>query len=86
MDILINAAGGNHPSATASTDLSFFDLPVEALNLLGTILPCRVFGRGLVERGEGSGRELHAVVGSPHGAELFPAHSRQCHRSWFFYK
>jgi NAD(P)-dependent dehydrogenase (short-subunit alcohol dehydrogenase family) len=59
VDILINAAGGNHPSATTSADLSFFDLPVEALryvsdlNLLGTILPCQVFCRGMAERGEG---------------------------------
>jgi NAD(P)-dependent dehydrogenase (short-subunit alcohol dehydrogenase family) len=59
VDILINAAGGNHPSATTSTDRSFFDLPVDALrhvgdlNLLGTILPCQVFGRGMAERGEG---------------------------------
>jgi NAD(P)-dependent dehydrogenase (short-subunit alcohol dehydrogenase family) len=59
VDILINAAGGNHPSATTRPDLSFFDLPLEALrhvgelNLLGTILPCQVFGRGMAERGEG---------------------------------
>src|SRR5512141_1445674 len=59
VDILINAAGGNHPSATTSADLSFFDLPMDALrrvgdlNLLGTILPCQVFGRGMVDRGEG---------------------------------
>jgi NAD(P)-dependent dehydrogenase (short-subunit alcohol dehydrogenase family) len=59
VDILINAAGGNHPSATTSAEVSFFDLPVEALrfvgelNLLGTILPCQVFGRGMAERGEG---------------------------------
>jgi NAD(P)-dependent dehydrogenase (short-subunit alcohol dehydrogenase family) len=59
VDILINAAGGNRPSATTSVDLSFFDLPTEALrqvgelNLLGTILPCQVFGRGMAERGEG---------------------------------
>jgi NAD(P)-dependent dehydrogenase (short-subunit alcohol dehydrogenase family) len=57
--ILINAAGGNHPSATTSADLSFFDLPIDALrmvgdlNLLGTILPCQVFGRGMAARGEG---------------------------------
>jgi NAD(P)-dependent dehydrogenase (short-subunit alcohol dehydrogenase family) len=57
--ILINAAGGNHPSATTKPDLSFFDLPLDALrqvgdlNLLGTILPCQVFGRGMAERGEG---------------------------------
>jgi NAD(P)-dependent dehydrogenase (short-subunit alcohol dehydrogenase family) len=59
VDILINAAGGNHPSATTKPDLSFFDLPIDALrhvsdlNLLGTILPCQVFGRGMAERGEG---------------------------------
>jgi NAD(P)-dependent dehydrogenase (short-subunit alcohol dehydrogenase family) len=59
VDILINAAGGNHPSATTSTELSFFDLPPDALryvselNLLGTILPCQVFGRGMAERREG---------------------------------
>jgi NAD(P)-dependent dehydrogenase (short-subunit alcohol dehydrogenase family) len=59
VDTLINAAGGNHPSATTSADLSFFDLPLDALrhvgdlNLLGTILPCQVFGRGMAERGEG---------------------------------
>jgi NAD(P)-dependent dehydrogenase (short-subunit alcohol dehydrogenase family) len=59
IDILINAAGGNHPSATTSPDLSFFDLPLDALqhvgnlNLLGTILPSQVFGRSMAERGEG---------------------------------
>jgi NAD(P)-dependent dehydrogenase (short-subunit alcohol dehydrogenase family) len=59
VDILINAAGGNHPSATTSADLPFFDLPAEALrqvgelNLLGTILPCQIFGRGMAEREEG---------------------------------
>jgi NAD(P)-dependent dehydrogenase (short-subunit alcohol dehydrogenase family) len=59
VDVLINAAGGNHPSATTSADLSFFDLPFDALrhvgdlNLLGTILPCQVFGHDMAERGEG---------------------------------
>jgi NAD(P)-dependent dehydrogenase (short-subunit alcohol dehydrogenase family) len=59
VDILINAAGGNHPKATTSPELSFFDLPLDALryisdlNLLGTVLPCQVFGRGMAERGEG---------------------------------
>jgi len=59
VDVLINAAGGNHPSATTRSDLSFFDLPLDSLrfvgdlNLLGTILPCQVFGRNMAERGEG---------------------------------
>ena len=58
-DILINMAGGNHPSATTSPNSSFFDLPLDAirkvsdLNLLGTILPCQIFGRGMAERGKG---------------------------------
>jgi len=59
VDVLINTAGGNHPAATTSADVSFFDLPIDALrfvgelNLLGTILPSQVFGRGMAERGEG---------------------------------
>jgi NAD(P)-dependent dehydrogenase (short-subunit alcohol dehydrogenase family) len=59
VDGLINGAGGNIPQATTSQDLSFFDLPEDALrhvldlNLLGTILPCQVFGRQMAEQGEG---------------------------------
>lgn len=59
VEILINAAGGNHPKATTSPELSFFDLPLDTLryisdlNLLGTVLPCQVFGRSMAERGEG---------------------------------
>lgn len=59
VDMLINAAGGNQAGATTSRELPFFDLPEEAmrfvvdLNLLGTILPCQVFGRTMVERDEG---------------------------------
>src|SRR5512141_2056308 len=37
VDILINAAGGNHPSATTSADLSFFDLPLDALHQVGDL-------------------------------------------------
>jgi NAD(P)-dependent dehydrogenase (short-subunit alcohol dehydrogenase family) len=59
VDTLINAAGGNNPRATTGTDLAFFDLPEEALrfvfdlNIVGTVLPCQVFGRGMAEHGEG---------------------------------
>jgi len=60
VDGLVNAAGGNHPRATTKDDLSFFDLPEEALrfvfdlNLLGTILPSQVFGRQMADQGEGA--------------------------------
>lgn len=60
VDILINGAGGNKKEATTSTDLSFFDLPSDAirwvfdLNLLGTLLPSQVFGKPMVEQGVGS--------------------------------
>jgi NAD(P)-dependent dehydrogenase (short-subunit alcohol dehydrogenase family) len=59
IDCLVNGAGGNHPQATTKPDLSFFDLPEDALrfvfelNLLGTIFPCQIFGRHMAERGEG---------------------------------
>jgi NAD(P)-dependent dehydrogenase (short-subunit alcohol dehydrogenase family) len=59
VDALVNAAGGNKAEATTGHDRSFFDLPPEALrwvfdlNLLGTILPCQVFGQLMTERGEG---------------------------------
>jgi NAD(P)-dependent dehydrogenase (short-subunit alcohol dehydrogenase family) len=59
VDILINGAGGNKKQATTSPDLSFFDLPSDAvqwvfnLNFVGTLLPSQVFGRVLAEQGEG---------------------------------
>ena len=59
IDCLVNGAGGNHPQATTRPDLSFFDIPEEALrfvfelNLLGTILPSQIFGKRMVDLGEG---------------------------------
>lgn len=56
---LINAAGGNRPNATTSANLKFFDIPEDALryvfdlNLIGTIMPCQVFGQQMAEAGEG---------------------------------
>src|SRR5581483_2869275 len=59
VDCLLNAAGGNKPEATTRPDQPFFDLSPEALrhvfdlNLMGTILPSQVFGKLMVEKGEG---------------------------------
>jgi NAD(P)-dependent dehydrogenase (short-subunit alcohol dehydrogenase family) len=59
IDILINGAGGNKKEATTSPDLTFFDLPSEAirfifdLNFIGTLLPTQVFGKEMAERGGG---------------------------------
>ncbi len=59
VDILINGAGGNKKQATTSSDLSFFDLPADAvqwvfnLNFIGTLLPCQVFGKAMADQGEG---------------------------------
>lgn len=57
---LINAAGGNQPAATTSAELSFFDIPAQAmqavisLNLTGTILPSQVFGKVMADSAEGA--------------------------------
>ena len=59
VNMLINAAGGNNPNATTGEELSFFDLPEQALqfvfdlNLMGTFLSSQVFARGMAELGEG---------------------------------
>lgn len=70
LSYLVNCAGGNSPAATTdaerlSADLSnleesFFGIDVEGfrqamdLNLLGTVLPCSILGKRLVENKEGS--------------------------------
>ena len=59
IDCLVNAAGGNNPGATTGNEASFFDLPESALqfvsnlNLMGTIIPCQVFGKIMAEQKEG---------------------------------
>lgn len=59
IDVLINGAGGNKKEATTSDELSFFDIPADAirfvfdLNFLGTLLPSQVFGKYMADEGKG---------------------------------
>lgn len=74
IDILVNAAGGNMARANTSPDVSFFDLPEDALravvdlNLFGTLLPSQVFGPALADAASsskpGSGRGCIVNVSS----------------------
>jgi NAD(P)-dependent dehydrogenase (short-subunit alcohol dehydrogenase family) len=66
---LINAAGGNVPGATTNPNQRFFDLPEDALkqvvdlNLLGTVVPCQVFGRLMAEDGRGNIINIASMAG-----------------------
>lgn len=60
IDILVNAAGGNIPGATLTTEQTFFDMKMEDfnkvtdLNLNGSVLPCMVFGKSMADQKSGS--------------------------------
>ena len=60
IDILLNAAGGTTPAATVAPDKTIFDVPLDAmrqvidLNLIGTLLPCQVFGEVMARQRRGS--------------------------------
>lgn len=59
VDILINGAGGNHPKATTSDKMKFWDLPMDGfqwvfnLNFIGTVIPSQIFGKTLAEQDHG---------------------------------
>jgi NAD(P)-dependent dehydrogenase (short-subunit alcohol dehydrogenase family) len=59
LDILVNAAGGNRPTATTSAEQPFFALGLDAVqevfatNFTGLIQCCQVFGRDMAQRGSG---------------------------------
>lgn len=60
IDGLVNAAGGNIPGATITPDQNIFDVDIEAtkqavgLNVFGTVVPTKIFGRVIAEKGKGS--------------------------------
>jgi NAD(P)-dependent dehydrogenase (short-subunit alcohol dehydrogenase family) len=59
VDILVNAAGGNAPGATTTTEQPFFTLDQTSVaavlgsNFEGTFLSCQVFGRAMAEHEQG---------------------------------
>jgi len=60
IDILLNIAGGNIPTATLSPEQSFFDMSIDGwdevtnLNINGTVYPSYVFGKVMAKQGSGS--------------------------------
>ena len=59
--VLVNAAGGNQPAAVVTPENPMTQLPLAAwrenfdLNLVGgALLPCQVFGEGMLKRKKGS--------------------------------
>lgn len=61
VSVLVNCAGGNDPKVTVSPEHPVENIPLESwmnnysLNLVGgALLPCQIFGPGMVARGKGS--------------------------------
>lgn len=59
IDILVNAAGGNMPGATIPQDKTFFDVAIDDykkvmdLNLIGTVLPTKIFAKVMADKNKG---------------------------------
>lgn len=70
VDLLVNGAGGNHPDATAMPGKNtFFDLAPDALkfvtdlNLMGTVLPCQIFGKIMKDQKSGNIINISSMTG-----------------------
>jgi len=61
VDILINGAGGNNPKAITKKEkgINFSDLSIDGvkltfdLNIMGTVIPCMIFGKVMIQQDEG---------------------------------
>jgi NAD(P)-dependent dehydrogenase (short-subunit alcohol dehydrogenase family) len=69
VDILVNGAGGSRAEATTSPQLSFFDIPIEALegvlnlNYLSAVIPSQEVGRLFAEKKSGVILNISSVAG-----------------------
>lgn len=69
VDILVNGAGGSRAEATTSPQLSFFDIPAEALegvlnlNYLSAVIPSQEVGRLFAEKKSGVILNISSVAG-----------------------
>ncbi|MBN1834370.1 MAG: SDR family oxidoreductase [Spirochaetales bacterium] len=69
VDILINGAGGSRKEATTSKELSFFDIPEQALeavlqlNYLSAVLPSQEVGRTFARQGTGAILNISSIAG-----------------------
>lgn len=70
VDLLVNGAGGNSPDATAMPGKkTFFDLAPDALrfvtdlNLIGTIMPCQIFGEMMRDQASGTIINISSMSG-----------------------
>lgn len=69
VDILVNVAGGSHPSTTTSEDLPFFDIAradldrVLALNYHTAVIPSQAVGRVFAVQGHGVILNIASIAG-----------------------
>ena len=82
VDVLINAAGGNKKEATTSEELSFFDLPLDALDKViglnlfgGAILPSQIFGKEMVKNTSGGSIINISSMAASHPLTKVPGYS-----------
>ena len=69
IDLLLNGAGGSHPTTTTTPELEFFDIDPEAvqkvmdLNYLSAVIPSQAVGRVFAEKGEGAVVNVTSIGG-----------------------